>query len=1090
MRRFLSLLTMFMLVSILAFAQSRVVSGKVIDDKGRPVPLASIIVKSGGGVQADANGEFSIRVKQSDALTVSYAGYETVTVPITGQNVYTIVLNLKDNVIQEVVVTSAFNIKRTARSTSTNVQNVNSEQLNTIRQANLNNALAGKVSGIQVQSQSIAALGRDTKIRLRGENSLGVGPGALYVVDGTIIPSSSDINVDDIDNVSVLQGPAAAAIFGPEGSNGAVIVTTKRGRKQTEGIGLELNSGVSFDKIYILPNYQNSYSGGTDQTFFKFHWVAGMPEGWKALDGKYYHNYDDDASWGPRMAGQEYIPWYAWYAGSEYSFKTAKLTPQPNNAANFYNTGVTMTNNINFSKATDNINFRVSFTNLDIKGLVPNSTMKKNTLNANVSYDATPKLNFSTNITYINQRRNAENDDGYSNQSTGSFNAWFHRDLDMNIMRQLKDLRTPEGIYASWNHSNPEGYNATNPLGFYGGNYWFNFFTYFDLVKNLDERNRLFGDISATYKFSNDFKFKATIRSQQLTTNSSDIYPTELQISATQSTFNPYGLTSAEAALAAYHTGQSFSNKMYYEGLATYTKKIKSFQLNANAGFILHNWKQRTFDANTSGGLATPGVYSLGNSKDPIKNAAGTPITKFENITNYKNRALFLRADLGYKNLAFVEGTFRRDYTSAEPAGNYIDTRSFGASFVFSELLPKNDILSFGKLRGSYGEILNALAPYDLGTYYSNGDPYNGNPTMAEPNTLIDPTLHGAKNVEKEIGTELRFFKNRFGISATYYERKNKDFPVTIATSGATGYSGLRTNAGEVLKKGIELGVTLNPIKTKNFDWNINAAWAYYLKNLVVSITKDSSITRLVSAQGSYGPNSTNPLSAWTVSEMGLPWGQLHGTGIKRNDAGIPIVDSNGIFVSKADVNYGSVLPKYTGGVQNSFNLFKNFVANINIDYSIGGKFFSLSNFWGDFSGLTARTAELNDRGHSVRDDVLDGGGVHVIGVTEGGKNIDKYVDAKTYYGQFYASKISEKSVYDLSYVKLRELSVGYRIPVEKIGAGKYLKGAVFSIIARNPLLIYSLTKDFDPSEISQAQGENGQMPGTRSVGVNLKLNF
>ena len=202
------------------------------------------------------------------------------------------------------------------------------------------------------------------------------------------------------------------------------------------------------------------------------------------------------------------------------------------------------------------------------------------------------------------------------------------------------------------------------------------------------------------------------------------------------------------------------------------------------------------------------------------------------------------------------------------------------------------------------------------------------------------------------------------------------------------------------------------------------------------------------------------------------------------------MLNPDGTFVSEADVNYGSVLPRYTGGVQNTLTLFKNFVIGVNIDYSSGGKFFSLSNFWGDFSGLTSRTAGLNDKGNSVRDAVEDGGGVHAIGVDDTGKDYDVYVDAKTYYSQFYSSKISENNVYDLTFVKLRELSLGYKLPVERMGIGKYIKGATVSIIGRNLMLLYSKTKDFDPSEISGVQGENGQFPGTRSIGANLKLNF
>ncbi len=1091
MRRFLSLFTMLMLCGVLAFAQGRVVTGRVIDNQGKPVPFATVLIKGARtGVQTDVNGEYNIRVNTGDVLQISQTNYDVADVTVGAGNTLTTEMVLKSNTIKEVIVTSAFQTKRTLRSQSSNVQNVSSDQLNTVRASNVNNALAGKVAGAQVRSQSAVALGRETSVRLRGENGLGAGAGPVYVVDGTIIPSSNDINPDDIDNITVLQGPASAALFGPDGSNGAIVITTKRARKNAPGVGIEINTGITLDKIYITPDYQNSYSGGSSSDMIQYTWQPGQPDAWKALDGKYYHNYDDDASWGPRMNGQEYIPWYAWYGGHERSFKTARLTPQASNVKDFYNTGITKTTNISFSKATDNTNIRVSYTNLDVKGLIPNSYLKRHTLNTNITVNLSPKLTLGASINYINQRRNSDGDDGYANQSSGSFNQWFHRDLDISILKELRGLKTPEGIYATWNINNPTSYSAANPVGFYGANYWYNPYVWFDLVKNFDERSRLYGDVSLTYKFNNDFSIKGTYRRQQLTTNGYNIYPSELQASGTQTGFNPYGATTAEGQLASYQTGESFSNRQYYEGLASYTKKVRDFQVNANAGFVFYKSESRSFNANTSGGLILPGVYSLGNSAQKINdNRAGAaqPSFDMETQANYKNRALFVRADVGYKNWAFLEGSFRRDYASAEPVGKHIDTKSVGASLVFSDWIKNKSILSYGKIRASIGQVVNLLSAYQLDTYYSIIDNYNGNPTMTVPNTLTDPGLQGANSTEKEIGIELRFLKNRLGASVTYYDRVNKNFPVNVSVSPTTGYTSNLRNAGEVKKTGIDVQFNAQILKFKNLEYEATATWAYRLKNEVVSIYPG--ITRLVSANGSYGPATTNPLSAWTVSEVGAEWGQLHGTGIKRIN-GKPVLNPDGTFVSEADVNYGSVLPRYTGGVQNNITLFKNFVIGCNIDYSSGGKFFSLSNYWGDFSGLTARTAGLNDKGNSVRDAVEDGGGVHVIGVDDAGKDYDVYVDAKTYFDQFYSSKISEKHVYDLTFVKMRELSLGYRLPVDRMGVGKYIKGATISVIGRDLFLLYSKTKDFDPSQISGVQGEDGQYPGSRSIGANLKINF
>jgi hypothetical protein len=244
-------------------------------------------------------------------------------------------------------------------------------------------------------------------------------------------------------------------------------------------------------------------------------------------------------------------------------------------------------------------------------------------------------------------------------------------------------------------------------------------------------------------------------------------------------------------------------------------------------------------------------------------------------------------------------------------------------------------------------------------------------------------------------------------------------------------------------------------------------------------------INRLVLSSGAFSTSS----SAYAVNQVGSPWGEMYGGGITKIN-GTPVLTSSGLFVRQADANFGSVLPQYTGGVQNTFNLFKNFTINVNIDYSYGGQFFSLSDFWGTFSGLTARTAELNDRGIPLRDPVADGGGVHVFGVDATGKAVDYYVDGQTYFHQFRNNSISENSIYDLTFVKLRELSIGYKLPVEKLSIGKYVKTAIFSVVSRNPWLIYTKAKGFDPSEISNVYGEDGQLPGTRSIGVNLKLGF
>ncbi len=1089
MRRILSLLTMLMLCGLLASAQNRVVSGKVTDKDGNNVPFASVKVKGTRiGTQADGNGVYTIKVKDGDVLEISAAGFKTIETNVGSQSVIGSVMEKTGN-LTEVVVTSAFGIKRNARSSASNVQNVNADQLNTVRQTSLNNALAGKVAGAQVRSQSTAALGKETVVRLRGENGLGIGGGALYVVDGTIVTSANDINVDDIDDVTVLQGPSAAALFGAEGANGAIVINTKKAKRGQKNLGIEINSGIQFDKVYILPTYQNEYAGGSGTynggtgtgNMKQFNYVDGFhPAGWKALDGKYYLDYEEDESWGPRMVGQEYIPWYAWYGGHERSFQTAKLTPQVDNAKQYFNTGVTLINNVNFSKGGDNYNFRVSYTNQDIKGLIPTSFLKKNTYNINASYDLDPKVTVTANITYLNQNTNAENDDGYSNNTTGSFNQWFHRDIDMNILKEMSGFRTPEGVLASWNHGNPERWDPANPKAVYGSVYWFSPFSWQENVLNINRKDRLYGDVAIAFKPTSDLKFRFTYRKQQLNSNSETRQYKNLENSVVDNRagFNYFEQVSGRAAIwQAYGLSYLNTNRQNFEFLTTYNKKIKDFAINANLGLDILKTERREFGSNTMGGLVIPDVFTLSNSKNTL-NYANT-------ITRSGRRAVFVKADVGFKNYLFAEGTFRRDYSSTERLGYGINTSSIGLSFVFSELV-KNQLpfLTYGKLRASTGKVLNTLAAYQNSALYGiNPQQWNGNLLMSELDRLIDPNLRGASNTESEVGVELRFLKNKLGLSATYWERTNKDFPFNVSIYGGSGYSGLSTNAGEIRKTGIDIQFFANPIKTRNFDWNLTATWGRLLENKVVSIAPG--IDRLILQTGQAGT------SAYLVSEVGQAWGQLRGIGFKRIN-GLPVVGEDGLFVEEPEVNFGSSLPKYTGGVQNSISVFKYFTVNVNIDYSFGGKFFSLSEFYGSGTGLWATTAGLNNKGIPVRDPVSDGGGVYVRAVDQATtKIVEKYIPARDYYQQFsYGAGIAEPYIRDLTFVKMREVSLGYKIPVSNLKLSKFMSAATFSIVLRNPWLIYSKANGFDPSEISTESGEDGQLPGTRSIGVNLKLNF
>ncbi len=1071
MRKFL-LITSVLLLALIGqtFAQDRQITGKVVSSEdGSPLPGVSIVVKgTTRGTTTTANGTFKIGAPNGASLVFSFVGFNPQTVELGTQTNVNVSLIANTSQLQEVVVT-ALGIKRTEKSLSYSAQSVKDEQLNTIRQTNLNNALAGKVAGIQVRSQSTVALGRDAAIRIRGAGSLS-DKAPLYILDGNPV-GSSDVNLDDVESVTVLKGPSATALYGQRGDAGVIIMTSKKGTNK-KGIGVELNQSTFFDNVYILPKYQNSYAGGGSADLIKFTWEAGMPASWQAMNGKYYHDYSDDASWGPRMVGQDYLPWYAWYEGSPYFGKTEKLLPQPNNIRDFYQSQVSTNTNLNFSKAGENYTTRLSVTAQNQNGMLYNSSGAKYTVSSQTTIDLGKHITASANINFIDYTIKGQFDDAYANNSSGSFNSWFHRDLDFSKLKELRNLTSPEGILASWNHNNPGAYDSANPVNFYGANYWYNFYSYFERLQYKENRRRLYGDVNLTYKLNDHFKVSAFARLNYGTGTVENAVPSILQSSASQT-----GLK------ASYSTGQYMGNfinngwnpnETNYEVIAAYNKKFaEDFSVDIIAGGNIRKDSYRVMSANTVDGLVVPDYFALSNSVSTV------------NTSSYRSskevRSLYARGSFGYKDLIFLEGSVRNDNSSALPVGaNSYTYPSVGTSFVFSELIKdKVPALSFGKLRASWAQVGSDLSPYSLALNYSlANDKFNGNSLMATPNTIVDPNIKPSLSSSYELGIDLRFFKDKYGLSVTYYNEDKVNEIISVPISGASGFTSKLINAGKLNRNGIEISLNATPIKTASFSWNSTLNFA---KNTSKIIELAEGVDAIVVGSGAFASSS----GATIVHQVGQEWGQIRGGGFTYKD-GKRVVTADGMYVQTPNKYLGSVLPDFTGGWSNQL-AYKNFTLNANVEFSKGGKYFSLSDHWGSFSGLLERTAGVNDKGNPLRDPVADGGGVHVVGVTEAGEEVDTYVDAQTYYHQFRGSNIAEEHVYDLDFIKVREVSLGYRIPLK---GSKYLQSATVSLVARNPWLVYAKNRDFDPSELSNIYGENGQFPGTRSFGVNIKLGF
>ncbi len=793
---------------------------------------------------------------------------------------------------------------------------------------------------------------------------------------------------------------------------------------------------------------------------------------WKALDGKYYHNYFDDSSWGPRMAGQEYIPWYSWYPGTKYTGTTSWLVPQSDNARDFYDIGMTWNNSVAFNKTGEYFNIRILIGNIITKGNLPESTLDKTFFSLKTSYDIVRKLTLSANVNFSTALTNGWFNDsgGTLNYSTGSFNQYFHRDLDMNILNELKDLRSPVGTLASWNHFDPTSYDPKNPSYFYMGNWWINFYSYSDHLNNSNRSDRLFGDISLNYKISDGLDFRLTYRRQENNAWSE----TKLSSDLDESLNNSFDLP----GYGYYDSNISYSNRENYEMLLSFSKKIGNFSINANTGSDFFRALSRSnYGGTLNNGFKVRNLFSISNSD-------GQPQVEF-NRSQEKYRAIFVRGDIGYRDLIYGEFTLRNDWFSTlPPDNNSILSKSFGGSFVFSELL-KYPWLSFGKLRSSWGEIPTAIDAYVYPgfTYSVQQYKWNDNFLMTTPDQLVDPEIHGDTKTQKEIGLDLRFMDNRYGINLTYWDGTEKNIPCKVTIAGYSGFTSKYMNTGKITKQGLDIALYLKTMNMPNFKWEVNSTFSWLINNKVVKIADSVEMFTQQALWGSEYPS--------LVHATGYTWGQIFGSGMKMFN-GKPELNPDGSYLADPSIFFGSILPKFTGGLQNTFEIFTSITLVANIDYQFGGKFWSASELSGTYSGITSWTSGINDRGFPLRDPVADGGGVHVSGVdATTHEDVDYYIEAYAYFRSFFENRIFDPFIYDLTYIKFRELSIGYDVPIEKIGnLKKTIQGVNVSLVAQNFWLIYAKIYDFDPAEVQYVDGETGQFPSFRSFGMNIKINF
>ncbi|SKB55139.1 TonB-linked outer membrane protein, SusC/RagA family [Sphingobacterium nematocida] len=1049
-------------------AQQVSVAGKVTDQNGAPLSGVTITVKgTSTATSTNSSGLFSLNTDQNSTLLISAVGYTPQEIQVNGRKTISVTLTSDEHSIDEVVIT-ALGIQRSQKSLGYSTKKIGGDDLTFTKETNVLGSLAGKVAGAQVTGSSGANLGGTQKIKLRGINSVTGGGQPLMVIDGTPISNSNfsssngngvdlgnvgqDINPEDIENINILKGPTASALYGIRGQYGVIMITTKKGKKGPKSVAIDLSSATSFERVGNFMPLQNTYGVGNNQTFLKL------------ASGEFYVNGNDE-SWGPKMDGTPVRMFYSFYPQDPDYGKASPFVPQPDNIKDFFNTGINTNNGITISGGAENSAIRFSYNNAYIKGTYPNTWLKRNNFAVSGSLDITNKLTASANINYANNKGQRPTQ-GYQGSFTGA-TQWFQRNIDIN---RLRNYKYADGTILNWN-VNP---NTTSELMVNNTpSDWNN--PFFDAYENLnnDSRDRFFGDVGVTYKIFPELKVSGFIRRDQFTQNISRKLAIGGRSESADGTFK---------SNQGYSVGKYQNEESNYEFLAQYDKVWGDLSLNANLGGNIYMRNYDYLSQRTQGGLSSIGFYNIEASIDRPA------------VASYKlkeqTRSAYVMTSLGYKDTYFIDGSFRRDISSTLPKdNNAYNYSSISGAFVFSNLI-ESTVLSFGKLRSSYA-VAGASVPaysnllnYTVGGIYTNG----AINTLSVPDILNNPNLRPSFAHSFEIGTDLKFFNNRLGLDFTYYMQRNKDQVITLSAPVASGYTDFRVNAGDIENNGIEVSLTATPIQTNNFSWNttINAA-----KN-------NSKIHELIPGIDSYqlDNNTYSSQTVYLYANKGEAFGSLVGPGYKRDAAtGKILLDNANLPIQELNKNFGSVIPDFTGGFINTFK-YKNIDLNAMIDFQSGGKFFSWSKMLAVKSGQAEETAVLNSKGKNVRDPLADGGGFEINGISESsGQEVNAFVDARTYFRNQIGTRIYEEWLYDASYIKLREVSLGYTFNQNQLGKSPF-KAIRIAAIARNPWMIWQKApKGLDPSELSSGSAniswiEKGELQTVRSYGFNLSVKF
>ncbi len=1084
-------------LSLSAFAQN--VTG-VVSDASTGEPLPSVSVKEKGTSNAaitNFDGKYSIKAGTNAVLVFSSMGYASQEVSVTGSTL-NVSLAISASKLDEVVVT-ALGISREKKSVGYAIQEVGGAEINKVKDANFMSSLSGKVAGVNIRQSG--TMGGSANVVIRGYKSLTGNNQALFVVDGIPISNqitnsgnqqtgrggydygnaAMDINPEDIDKVSVLKGAAATALYGARAANGVILITTKKGTKRN-GLGVSVTSGYTVGSVnpdtYV--RYQNRYGAGYGQ-YYGPDTIAGYPtNGYMVAYDVDGDGIDDpctptteDASFG--LAFDPNFMVYTWESLypelSTYGQKSAHVAGA-NNPLYFFEQSANINNSVAIDGGNDNGSFRLSATQFSTKGIVPGSSLKRNNFSFSGSLKASDKLTVSTTAQFIQQAGRGRYGTGYDSRNPNqSFRQWFNVGVDMAKQKEAYELT---GKNITWN---PFGYgygdDATKPIYFDN--------PYFSVLENYqtDQRNRLIGNMMATYKINDwlDFMGRASI----------DTYSELQEERAAVGSVEIPGYIRRNRNVTETNIDMILSaNKVFGSN--------DEFSFNGRLGSNIRRNSVEAISASTNGGLVVPGVYALSNS-------VNTPNAPGETAYQIGVNGLFVAASLGYKNFLYVDLTGRQDVSSTLPAANNtFFYPSATMSLVFSELIDV-DAISFGKVRLNYAEVGSDAPAQALADAYNMGTAFGSTSLASAPSTSNNAGLLPESTVSTEAGLEMMFFNNRVGFDVSVYDQTsfNQIMPAKVSSTSGTIYK--YVNAGEINNKGIELSLSATPIQAGDFEWNTNLNWTKNT-NMVVSLFEGAENLQLASVQG----------GVTIEARPGQAYGVIYGTTHVRDAEGRPVVydmpaQYGGVryLVGDKDV-IGNINPDWYAGWNNSFR-FKNWTASVLLDMQMGGNFFSLDTYYGYATGVYDFSAGDNDLGNPVRDLAIDGGGYKINNVAywdgstvDGDGNpsdfvVGDYYADMHYYGNAlgYARNAREYHVWDASFIKLREVALNYSVPSSYLGSTG-IKGLDVALTGRNLAILWKNNPYSDPEaglSAGNVQGyQSGAYPAVREVGVNVKLKF